>query len=197
MSSTTFAPAHPGRVLADLLPQRLARDIWLTGAGTALIVVLGQVAIPLPFTPVPLSLGTLAAVLTGAALGPARAAASMLVYLLAGVAGAPWFADQASGWEFASFGYIIGFVVAAVVVGNLARRGFDRSPVRMFGVMIAGSAVIYVFGVAWLMGYLDVGLYDALTLGVTPFLLGDAVKAAVAAGLLPGAWKLVDRVGRR
>lgn len=195
--STTYHPPYPGRVLADLVPHRLTRDVALVGVGTALIVVLGQVAVPLPFTPVPLSLGTLAVLLTGAALGPVRAGASMLVYLAAGVVGAPWFAEQKSGWEFASFGYIIGFVFAALAVGHLARRGFDRSPVRTFGLMMLGTGVIYAFGVPWLMSFLGVGLYDALALGVAPFLVGDALKAALAAGLLPGAWKLVERVTPR
>lgn len=187
--STAFAPVHP--VLADRLPRSLTRDAVLVLAGVATIAVLGQVAVPLPFTPVPLSLGTLAVVLIGAALGPARGAASMMIYLLAGVVGVPWFAGQGSGWMFASFGYIVGFVVAAAVVGHLARRRMDRTPLRMFGVMAAGSAVIYVFGVAWLMGFAHLGFAAALMLGVVPFLAGDAVKAAVAAVVLPGAWRLI------
>ncbi len=195
--STTYNPAYPGRVLADFVPHRLTRDVALVGVGTTLIVVLGQVAVPLPFTPVPLSLGTLAVVLTGAALGPVRAGAAMMIYLAAGVAGAPWFAEQKSGWEFASFGYIVGFFFAALVVGHLARRGFDRRPVRTFGLMMLGTAVIYAFGLPWLIWFLGVGLYDGLALGVVPFLVGDALKAALAAGLLPGAWRLLERVAPR
>lgn len=191
-------------VLADLLPTaaHLTRvrsavvQLLLVLTGTALVALAAQVAIPLPFTPVPLSLGTFAVLVVGAGLGPARATASLALYLLAGVAGVGWFAGGASGWHFASFGYVLGFVVAAALVGRLARRGADRTVASAIGVMLAGGAVIYAFGVTWLMLYTGMGLGAALLAGLVPFLVGDLIKTVAAALLLPGAWALVARVRR-
>jgi biotin transport system substrate-specific component len=115
----------------------------------------------------------------------------MLLYLVAGLAGVPWFSEQRSGWEFASFGYIVGFVIAAVLVGWLARRGMDRTILGAIGIMVLGNLVIYAIGIAWLANHLGVDLPTALELGAWPFLIGDSLKIALAAGLLPGAWKLV------
>jgi len=179
-------------VLADLVPGARARDAALVVVATAALTVAGQLAIPLPFTPVPLSLATFAVVLSGAALGPARAAAATLLYVALGVAGAPMFADGAAGWAFASFGYIIGFVPAAMLVGWGARRRTDRRVGSMVLAAAAGSAVIYLVGVAWLMAFLGVGVREGLALGMVPFLAGDAIKIAAAALLLPGAWRAVD-----
>lgn len=184
-------------VLADLVPGGLARDVVLVVTGTAFIALSAQVTVPLPWTPVPLSLQTFAVLLTGAALGLRRGALSALLYLAAGMAGVGWFAEGRSGWQFASFGYLLGFVAAAAVVGALARRGGDRTVVRTIGTMVIGNAVIYTFGVGWLMSYLGVDLGTALALGLTPFLAGDALKIALAAGLLPATWRLVGRSGTR
>ena len=116
----------------------------------------------------------------------------MALYLLAGVAGVPWFAGQQSGWAFASFGYIVGFVVAAWLVGKLAERGADRRVVPTIGMMALGNVVIYAFGVAGLMLLADMSLSTALAKGVLPFLIGDAIKILLAAVLLPGTWKLIN-----
>lgn len=194
MSSVVVRP--PARVLADLLPGARTRDAVLVLSGTALVTVAGQIAIPLPFTPIPLSLATFAVILTGAALGPVRAGTSILLYLGLGMAGVPLFAHQASGWAFASFGYIIGYLLAAVLVGQLARRRADRSVIATIGMAALGSVAIYAVGLPWLMSYLDVGLSKGLSLGVTPFLIGDLVKAVAAALVLPGAWRLIDRFSR-
>jgi biotin transport system substrate-specific component len=117
----------------------------------------------------------------------------MMVYALAGMAGVPWFADHSSGVALASFGYIVGFIVAAGVVGRLAERGATRTPLRTAAIMVIGSLVIYAFGVTWLKISLDVSWSAAIALGLTPFLLGDAVKVALAAGLFPTTWRLVQR----
>lgn len=191
MSVNVTAVARP--VLADLVPGRRVRDVALVLGSTALMAVLAQVAVPLPFTPVPLSLATFVALLSGAALGPARAATSMTLYLALGVAGVPVFAGQGSGWAFSSFGYVIGYILAAVVVGALARRGADRRPTATVGATLLGSLCVYACGVPWLMGFLGVDLGRALALGVVPFLIGDAVKSVAAAMVLPGTWKLVGR----
>jgi biotin transport system substrate-specific component len=152
-----------------------------------------QVSIHTPLTPVPFTLQTFAVLLTGAVLGPLRGVLSMLLYLAAGVVGVPWFASHAHGWGGPSFGYILGFVVAAGVVGELARRGNDRQVLSTVGLMALGSAIVYAFGATWLASDLHVGAQKAVDLGVTPFLVTDALKLAAAGLVLPGAWRLVRR----
>lgn len=115
----------------------------------------------------------------------------MTLYLLAGVAGLPWFAERTSGWEFASFGYIVGYVIAAVLVGYFARHGADRRAGTTALSMTLGNLSIYLCGVSWLAAYLDVSVGEAMHLGVLPFLIGDGLKLLVATFLLPATWKLV------
>ena len=185
--------AVPRRVLADAIPGGAVRDALLVAAGTGLIAASAQVVVPLPFTPVPLSLQTFAVLLTGAALGLRRGAASSLLYLVAGVAGVPWFSQHTAGWHFASFGYIIGFVLAGALVGRLAERRGDRTVTRTVGTMVLGNLAIYACGVPWLMAYAHVGFARALALGVVPFLVGDGLKVVLAAGLLPSAWRVIGK----
>jgi biotin transport system substrate-specific component len=180
------APAP--RVLADVVPQTWLRQIALVLGGAAFVGLAAQVIIPLPFTPVPLTLSTFAVLLASAALGTVRAVVAMTVYAVAGVAGVPWFAGGNSGFALPTFGYIVGFIAAAFIVGHLAESGATRSVVRTAGLMIVGSLVIYAFGVTWLKFAVDVTWAQAVTLGMTPFLIGDALKIAAAAGLLPLAW---------
>ena len=189
MSSRTLSLTPP--VLADYLPGARTRDLALVLTGTAFITIAGQLTIPLPFTPVPLSLATFAVLLSGAALGPRRAGTSVLLYLALGLVGVPMFANHASGWAFASFGYIVGYFPAALLVGFLARRRADRSVVATVGMACLGSLVIYAFGLPWLMTYLGVDLSTGLRLGVTPFLIGDLLKAIAAAVVLPTTWTLL------
>lgn len=178
-------------VLADVIPGAMFRDVTLVIGSAVFVGLVGNVAVPLPFTPVPLSLATFAVLLTGAALGPWRAGMGMVLYLAAGVAGMPWFAQQNSGWNFPSFGYIIGYVCAAIVVGMFARRGADRTVLSTAGVMVVGNLVIYAVGLPWLMISVGEDLVGTLELGLLPFLLGDALKLALAAGLLPATWRLL------
>jgi biotin transport system substrate-specific component len=180
------------RVLADLLPAGLLRDVALVVGAAALTGLAAQISIPLPFTPVPISMQTFTVLLAGAALGPLRGGLSMALYLVAGVLGVGWFSEQRSGWEFASFGYIVGFVVAAALVGWFARRGADRSVLGTVALMAAGNLVIYAIGVPWLMASMGGGIGEGLQLGVVPFLVGDGLKIALAAGLLPAAWRLAE-----
>ncbi|MFC4556386.1 biotin transporter BioY [Georgenia faecalis] len=178
-------------VLADVLPASRVKDAALVAGGAAVTGLLGQVAVPLPFTPVPLSLGTFAVLLVGAALGPARGALSMVVFVLAGMAGVPWFAGATAGAHFASFGYVLGYVLAAATVGALARRQADRRVLPAGAAAALATLAVYACGVPWLMAYLGIGLPEALALGVAPFLVGDVLKALLAASLLPAAWRLV------
>ncbi len=200
---TAQASPAPRYVLADLLPGARVRDVVLVLTGTVLVALASQASIsmswvesnlhvPLPGTPVPLSLSTFAVLLTGMSLGAVRGAASMLLFLVAGMAGVPWFAEHGHGWNFASFGYIIGYVFAAAIAGELARRGGDRTVARTVGIAALASLAIYAGGVPWLMSYGHFDFMTALDLGVKPFLIGDAVKAAAAAALLPTTWKLVN-----
>ena len=182
-------------VLADLLPKSRLKDAALVIGGAALAAAASQIAIPLWFTPVPLSLATFAVLLVGTSLGPARAALSLGLFALAGVLGAPVFAGFSSGWQGASFGYVLGYIAAALAVGALARRRGDRTIWSAAGTAIAGSALVYAFGVPWLMAATGLGFGEALALGVLPFLAGDAIKAAAASALLPAARKAVGHFG--
>lgn len=186
-------------VLADLVPGAFARDAVLVVAGAALTGLAAQISIHVPsITPVPFTLQTLAVLLTGAALGSVRGVLSMLLYLGAGSAGVPWFANHSHGWAVdPAFGYIVGFVVAAGVVGALARCGNDRSVISAIGLMAVGDAILLTVGTIWLAHDLHVSASSAIALGVTPFLIGDAVKLAIAALVLPAAWKITRRVPLR
>jgi biotin transport system substrate-specific component len=193
MSSTAAAPALPGQVLADLLPASRVRDIALVLGGAALTGLAAQIAVPVPGSPVPVTGQTFAALLVGTSLGARRGLASLGLYALAGVAGLPWFADGASGWSMPSFGYILGMLLASGVVGALARRGGDRTVLRTAGVMLAGSALIYAVGVPYLAVSAHLSAHQALALGLRPYLVGDAVKAALAMTALPLTWHLTRR----
>jgi biotin transport system substrate-specific component len=120
----------------------------------------------------------------------------MLVYMVAGMAGTPWFAGHASGFSMPSFGYVIGFVLAAGLVGAVASRGGDRRPLATIGTMLLGNAVVYAVGVPYLMWSLHVGAATGWDLGMKNYLVGDVLKMLLAAGCLPLAWRLVDRVKR-
>lgn len=185
--------ARPG-VLSDLVAPAWAGQVVLVVLGAGLVGAAAQLSLPVPGTPVPVTGQTFVVLLCGAGLGARRAALSMGVYLAAGVAGVPWFAAASSGSAAPSFGYVVGFVVAAALTGYLAGRGWDRTPLRTVAAMVAGTVAIYSVGVPWLAAALDVSLIEAVRLGVRPFLAGDALKIVVAAGVLPAAWVGVRRL---
>ncbi|WP_406381385.1 biotin transporter BioY [Streptomyces sp. NBC_01618] len=198
MSTAAAAPARTGAVLADLLPaarHRYAVDTALILGGAALTGIAAQIAVPVPGSPVPVTGQTFAALLVGTALGARRGFLSLAAYALIGMAGMPWFAGGSSGAGGASFGYVLGMLLAATVVGGLARRGGDRSVLRTAGTMVLGSAVIYAVGVPYLALSTGMSASAAIAAGLVPFLLGDALKAALAMGALPASWKLVGRRG--
>ena len=191
--STAVAPVRPGQVLADLLPASRVRDLALVVGGAALTGLAAQISVPVPGSPVPVTGQTFAALLVGTTLGAGRGFLSLALYAIAGVAGMPWFADAGSGSAAPSFGYILGMILASTVVGALARRGADRSVLRTAGAILLGEAIIYAVGVPYLAVARDMSASAAIAAGLTPFLLGDALKAALAMGLLPTAWKLIKR----
>lgn len=191
--SIAAATTRPGQVLADLLPASRAKDAALVLGGAALTGIAAQIAVPVPGSPVPVTGQTFAALLVGTALGARRGFLSLALYALVGMAGMPWFAEAGSGVAAPSLGYVVGMLLAATVVGALARRGGDRSALRTAGTMVLGSAIIYAVGVPYLAAATGMSLTQAVAAGLTPFLIGDALKAALAMGALPTAWKLLDR----
>lgn len=176
----------------------LTRDLLLVLGGAALVALCAQVEVPL--RPVPMTLQTLAVLLVGAALGWRRGALALLTYLAAGAAGLPVFAGgkgsllTAAGALTPTLGYLLGFVLAAALVGWLAERlRLDRTPWGTALAMLAGNIAIYLPGLAWLAYSFSLSGQKLLTAGLTPFLLGDALKLALAAALLPAAWALLGR----
>lgn len=183
--------------LADFIGSSTrARDVVLVVSASLLVGLSAQAEIRLPVTPVPVTLQPLAVFLLGAALGSGRGALAMLLYLLEGVAGLPFFAGGAAGPAHLvgpTGGYLLGFVPAAFVIGAGAERGWDRSPWRTFLAMGAGSIVLFACGLAQLA--LFVGRERVIAAGLAPFVVGDLLKMAAAAGLLPALWKLLERTG--
>lgn len=192
---TTHALTPPRPVyLADLWQASMVRDAVLVLSGTAFITLAALVIIPLPFTPVPIALSTLAVLTTGAALGPLRGALSATLYLVIGALGAPIFSNGQSGVVFPTFGYVVGFVIAAFVAGQLARKKADRKVSTTLALGAAGSIVLYLCGVPWLAFSLGISLSEAVMLGVVPFLIGDTLKVLALAALLPSAWRVVSLI---
>jgi biotin transport system substrate-specific component len=209
----------PRRTLIDLVPRAnaratsIARDAALVVGFAIFTALLAQVRITLGFTPVPITGQTLAVLLSGAALGWRRGALSQVVYWAAGIfMPVAWYANDktgssvSKGWHAATgttAGYLLGFVVAAALVGFLAERGQDRDLATSVPAMLAGTAIIYVCGAVWLAHELHIpvanGDANALAFGVTPFLIGDAIKLCLAGALTPLAWKFAgnsaDRAG--
>lgn len=175
--------------------QERTREIILTLLGSLVIVGMAQIAIPLPFTPVPITGQTFAVLLVGMALGPRLGAAAALAYLVEGAAGLPVFAGGSAG--IAKFvgptaGYLFAYPLAAALVGWLAERGWDRKPLTTALGMFLGSLIILGLGTAVLSFFVG-GLVPALAKGLLPFLPGDVVKTTLAALTLPGAWAVLGK----
>ncbi|THF67681.1 biotin transporter BioY [Deinococcus sp. Arct2-2] len=195
---THTAPVFP-TLAQTLAPSRsITRDIALIVGGAAFVGLLAQVEIPLQ--PVPLTLQTLGVLLVGAALGWKRAFAALALYVVAGAVGLPMFAGGSAGLYAptgklrASLGYLLSYPFAAALVGVLVQRyALDRKFLGTCLAMLAGSVVIYAFGLPGL-GILTGLKGNALfTAGLTPFLIGDTLKLLLAALLLPAAWAFVGR----
>lgn len=201
MSTATTVLVRP--TLVDRVVARSwATDIALVIAGTALVAVLAQVAIPL--WPVPITGQTLAVLLVGAGLGAARGAASLTLYALLGAVGLPIYSEASSGWSVLigpTGGYIIGFIASAAIVGWAAERAWDRGWYKPIITFIGGSLVVFAIGLPWLavsLGQLGLpnDLQSVLVAGFYPFIIGGLIKAAIAAALLPALWAAADRSQR-
>ncbi len=185
---------HP-RALARVGGRSLA--VLHVVAGSLVVAALAQLAIPLPWTPVPITGQTLGVLLVGAALGARRGAAALLLYLVEGAMGLPFFAGGAAGVGRLlgpTGGYLASFPVAALLVGWLAERGFDRRALSTAAALSLGTAVIFAGGVVRLASF--VGWERVWVTGVAPFLAGAAIQIGVAAAALPLAWRWAGRPGR-
>lgn len=184
-SATGPGTARAGAATRSL-PGTLVREIGLVAAGAVALTLIGQVALPLPFTPVPVTLGTLAALGIGGLLGARRALGSVSLYGAAAALGAPVLAGWSSGVG-ASFGYVLGYARAGVVAARALARGADgsrRPLVVRVGLMLLASALVYIPGLAWLKVATGAAWGTVFAVGLAPFVIGDALKSAVAA-LLP------------
>ena len=203
---TTSLTIAPQRVLADLITQpttrvrAIVRDVLLVVGFALLTAAAAQIEIQLGFTPVPLTGQTFAVLLSGAVLGMRRGALSQLVYWMAGLTGLPFYSGGAGGWKSgtgATLGYLVGFIVAAGAIGYLAEQKQDRNFATSLPAMLLGSTLIYTCGAAWLTTYLNIGFAtgenNAIALGVAPFLVGDVIKALLAAACTTGVWAAINK----
>jgi len=197
MTTATALPRR-GIVLADVIPGERVRDGVLIVSGALFTALLAQIVVHVPGSPVPVTGQTLAVGLVGATLGARRGASSLALYAGLGLF-LPFYADGESGWDViwgASGGYIIGFIVAAGVIGWLAERGADRRVVMTFLAFVLGQLIIFAFGLAGLKISVEETWSWTIHNGFEIFIIGGLIKAAIGAALLPGAWKLVRRFER-
>ncbi len=182
---------------ADVMRPSLRRgvlfyELGLIVGGSLLLALSAQIAIPLPYSPVPVTGQTLLVLLIGATYGSRRGVLCLLAYLSEGTAGLPVFAAGNAGLAYSfgpTGGYLWGFVLAAWLTGLLAERGWDRRWLTNFLAMLIGNALIYLLGLAWLSRF--VGLDRAVPLGLLPFIPGDLFKLVLGTLLLPIGWKLL------
>lgn len=186
----------PATLATRIVPRTRTVTLALIVGFAMFTALLAQIAIPLWFTPVPITGQTFSVLLAGAVLGWRAGAAAMSLYWALGATGLPFYAEARGGWQVATGatgGYLVGFVLAAALIGYLAERRQDRSVVTAIPAFLAGSVVIYVFGLTWLAHTLDVGIARAMELGLAPFVIGDLVKVVLAGVALPAAWSLLGR----
>lgn len=166
--------------------------------GIALLTICAKIKVPVPGSPVAIGLGTFAVLTIGAAYGPRLGLATILGYMIIGALGFDIFQSstaELNGIDYmmgGTGGYLVGYVLATLALGALARRGWDRRVGWMALAMLIGNVILYIPGLLWL-GQLYGWDQPILAWGLWPFLIGDALKLALAALLLPAAWKIVGR----
>jgi biotin transport system substrate-specific component len=193
---THVLPAPRGVVLADALPGERVRDIALVLGGAALTALGAQIVIHTSASPVPITGQTLAVVIAGGALGARRGMLSQLLYVLAGFL-LPIYSDGASGPDVlwgATGGYLIGFILAAYIIGSLAERGADRHAVPAFLAFALAQLSVFAIGVPWLKVSAGMDWGTAIHSGFTVFIIGGLIKAVLAGVLTPAAWRFVKRL---
>jgi len=186
-------------------PVRATEQVCAVVLVTGLTAIAAQVSVHLPFTPVPFTFQPMVVLLGAMVLGSRLGATSQMLYLALGIAGLPVFAASpllpqgAARLLGPSGGYLMSYPLAAFVTGALAERGFDRRYLAAIVAMAAGLAVVYAGGTAWLsIASPQVrGMSSALAAGVVPFIVPDVFKLLVAAGVMPGLWKITGRAGSR
>ena len=189
-------------IIDRIVPKSLAADVALIASGAILTSVAAQLAIPA--YPVPFTFQTLAVLLVGVTIGSTRGALALALYAVLGLIGLPVFAPKADGSHVVgiaaitgpTFGFLIGFIVAAAVIGFLAERKWSSNVFKMFAAYAISSLIIYAFGVPVLSAVAFAGNFGAAATYMAPFLIWDAVKAVIAAGLLPLAWRGVNSIKR-
>ena len=177
----------------------LTHALFIVG-GVGFIAAMAQISIPVPGSPVPVTGQTLAVLLIGTTYGAGMGAATFATYLLAGIAGAPIFAPSATSASHgidrllgATGGYLFGMLVASLLLGYLADRKADQKFVTSFPALLLGDAVIFTFGLLWLHASLDLSWSATIAAGLTPFILGEALKIAIVATSLPLVWRKIAR----
>lgn len=188
--------SFPALIDQRVLPGRAVRHVILVIAGSLIIAASAQIAILLPFTPVPMTMQPLAVLLVGAALGSVRGFAAALLYLIEGLSGLPFFAGGMAGpvvLAGPTAGYLAAFPVAAGLAGFFSDRGWTRPAPAAIASLSFSLTVIYLSGWTWLVNGLGISPEIAFATGVLPFLLSDLVKVVLAALLLPYAHKLLSR----
>ena len=174
----------------------LTRNCLLVMGTSLLLALSAQIAIPLPFSPVPVTLQTLVVLLAGAVLGSRLGTLSVLVYIVEGAVGLPFFAKGGAGLAYlrgVTGGYLIGFVVAAFMVGLLVEGGLGRKFSTAILAMFVGNILLYCFGLPWLKSVLNISMSKAFAFGLYPFILGDLYKIGLASALLPQLWRFFGK----
>jgi len=190
-----------GSLRATVFPRSTALTQGLfVAAGVAFISLLAQIAIPVPGSPVPVTGQTLAVLLIGTTYGARLGVLTFATYLLAGIAGAPIFAPSATSANHgidrligATGGYLVGMLIASLVLGYLADRKADQKFRTSFPALLLGDAIIFTFGLIWLQHTLDLSWSKTIAAGFTPFILGEALKIAITATSLPLVWRRISR----
>jgi len=185
--------AHPRPLALAAWPGSLLWQAVLVVAGSAVIALAAQIAVPLPFSPVPVTGQTFAVLLVAASLGR-LGIASVVLYIIEGAIGLPVFAGGAFGLARLvgpTGGYLAGFVLAAVILAWCVDRGFDRRIRTALLAMLAAEVAIYASGVIWLARF-PLGV-PVLQAGLYPFIPGDLLKLVAAGLALPAAWRIIRR----